>query len=164
MTGRRTGRRPWCQPATPVALLALLALLAGCGASHARHPASAPAAVTSSAGSRSPTCAQLAMANHYIQIQSVSAGAGQKISIAYQVAKLVCGGFDDSHYRTSGLTLTTTVSPSMPVQVLDAAIAEQQITAAQLPGRFSHLLFGPTFLVAKDTAGTIISLQQQYHP
>lgn len=106
----------------------------------------------------------MATANHYIQIQSVSTAAGQTISIAYQVATLVCGGPDDLHYSTSSPTLNTTVSASMPVQILDAGITEQQITAAQLPAAFSHLVFDPIFLVDKDTAGTIISLQQQYHP
>jgi hypothetical protein len=94
----------------------------------------------------------------------VSAGPGQGISITYQAATLVCGGPDDSHYGTGGPVLKMTVPPSIPVQILGTGITAEQITAAQLPGTFSHLLFSPIFLVDKGTAGTIASLQQQYHP
>ncbi len=106
----------------------------------------------------------MATTNHYIYIQAVSAGADQTISIAYQVATLVCGGPDDLHYNTSGPTLNMTLPPSIPVQILDAGITEQQITASQLPSKFRHLLYSPIFLDDKDPAGTTISLQQQYHP
>jgi hypothetical protein len=178
----------------PLGACAAVLVLAGCGTSqpvrNASLPTTVPAtsAVPSSGTSSAPpaatpapaatsppaassastagprTCARLAAVNHYIQIQSVSAGPGSTIEIVYQVATLVCGGLDDLHYSPSGPTAEASMSSSAPVQILGAGITEQQITAAQLPAAFAQLLYGHVFLVDHDAAGTIVGLQQQYHP
>jgi hypothetical protein len=43
-------------------------------------------------------------------------------------------------------------------------ILERPTTASELPGVFTHLLYGHAFLADKNSTGAIVDLQQQYHP
>lgn len=163
-------------------LAGTLGLLAGCGtsASTTSPAASTTAASTTAASTTAPlvtsttkgsqTCSERAHANRYIEIQSVATAAGNdpNLSVTYQAATLVCGGADDSHYDTGGPSIKADVASSTPVGILEVGSTggpvEHQTTASQLPGTFSHLLFGHIFLVEADANGTIVGLQQQYHP
>jgi hypothetical protein len=173
-------------------LAATLGLLAGCGTSGSTtNPATsttvpsttapsttvpsttAPSTTTplvTSTTKGSQTCSEMAHANRYIEIQSVAAATGNdpNLSITYQAATLVCGGADDSHYDTGGPSIKADVASSTPVGIFEfgstGGPVEHQTTASQLPGTFSHLLFGHIFLVEADANGTIVGLQQQYHP
>jgi hypothetical protein len=122
---------------------------------------------TATPPTRPQTCAQRAAVNRYIDIQSVTPGDTHSIAITFHAATLICGGADDSHFETSGPTFRATVELSSPLGILENGptnIIERQTTASELPGVFTHLLYGHTFLADKNSTGTIVNLQQQYHP
>jgi hypothetical protein len=122
---------------------------------------------TATPPTRPQTCAQRAAVNRYIDIQSVTPGDTHTLTITYQAATLICGGADDSHFETRDPTLRATVELSIPLGILENGptnIIERQTTASELPGVFTHLLYGHTFLADTNSTGTIVNLQQQYHP
>src|ERR1700727_326091 len=77
----------------------------------------APVVTTSPAGSPAPgSCASMATRT-FLHITAANAASDGSLALTGNPAALVCGGPDDSHFNTSGSTVTAHVVPGAAIKV-----------------------------------------------
>ena len=115
----------------------------------------------------SPTPCPVPAPQKFVEGLSAKADAAGHIVFTYRTAQRLCGGPDDGQFVTTGKQdLQADVDPSAQVFLLppDGTTQALQVPVAALPAAMAANNQAPYYALTFGSAGSIIRLEQYFHP
>ena len=135
-------------------------------ASETSSPSASASGTPSGADPAGRTPCPVAPPQVFVHVSHVTV-AGGDVVLTYRTAARLCGGEDDGAYETTGtVDKQARVDPAAKILMVPADVATssaQQITAAELPAAMATPTF-EYFGVTFDATGTVIAMEQYFHP